>query len=340
MSATQVGSLHSGATDVARPRLVYLLAASHSGSTLTAMLLGTHPDICTAGELKLTSLGDIRNYRCSCRQLITECDFWNGIKEDMQRRGFDFQIGDAGTDIHSGASPMTQRLLKPLHRGPWMERVRDCALAMCPSWRKSLPQIQARNTALVQSIAALTRNNIIVDSSKIGIRLKYLLRWKEIDVRVIRIVRDGRAVALTYMDPASFADATDPSLREGGMGGNRESERLSMEAAAHEWLRSNEEAESIQARMDREQWMQIRYEDLCARPDEILADMFRFVGADTGRPVTRFRSRPLHVVGNGMRLDDTAEIRLDDRWARVLKPEHLEVFDRIAGRMNRRLGYS
>jgi hypothetical protein len=41
---------------------------------------------------------------------------------------------------------------------------------------------------------------VLVDSSKVGIRLKYLLRIPEIDIRVIRVIRDGRAVALTYTD--------------------------------------------------------------------------------------------------------------------------------------------
>ena len=46
-------------------RLVYILAASHSGSTLLAMLLGSHPDVCTVGELKATSLGNVEEYLCS-----------------------------------------------------------------------------------------------------------------------------------------------------------------------------------------------------------------------------------------------------------------------------------
>ena len=45
------------APSAALPRLAYLLAASHSGSTLLAMLLGAHPEACTAGELKATNLG-------------------------------------------------------------------------------------------------------------------------------------------------------------------------------------------------------------------------------------------------------------------------------------------
>ena len=39
-----------GRTEVTK--LAYILAASHSGSTLLAMLLGAHRETCTVGELK------------------------------------------------------------------------------------------------------------------------------------------------------------------------------------------------------------------------------------------------------------------------------------------------
>src|ERR1041384_2871141 len=60
----------------APPRLAYILSASHSGSTLLAMLLGAHPDACTVGELKLTSMGDVNQYRCSCGDRLMTCSFW------------------------------------------------------------------------------------------------------------------------------------------------------------------------------------------------------------------------------------------------------------------------
>ena len=45
-------------------RLVYILAASHSGSTLLATLLGAHRDTVSVGELKATSLGNADEYKC------------------------------------------------------------------------------------------------------------------------------------------------------------------------------------------------------------------------------------------------------------------------------------
>ena len=85
----------------------------------------------------------------------------------------------------------------------------------------------------MQCILKRTGKSVIVDSSKIGIRLKYLLRNPCLDVKIIRLIRDGRGVALTYMNPAGFADATDPGLRSGGTGIEKEN-GLSMAEAARE----------------------------------------------------------------------------------------------------------
>ena len=43
-------------TSSAKQRLAYVLAPSHSGSTLLAMLLASHPDVTTVGELNAAAL--------------------------------------------------------------------------------------------------------------------------------------------------------------------------------------------------------------------------------------------------------------------------------------------
>src|SRR6185503_10428638 len=106
------------------------------------------------------------------------------------------------------------------------------------------------------------------DSSKVALRLKYLLRIPSLDIKVIRCTRDGRAVSLTYMDDWAFADSADPSLRGGGTGEKRPSVRRNMMEAANEWKRSNEAADCLLAQLPRDQWMEVRYEDLCANPRE------------------------------------------------------------------------
>jgi len=322
-----------------KTRLVYILAASHSGSTLLAILLGSHPEICTIGELKATSMGDVDRYLCSCRARIRECPFWSAVGGDMADRGFDFDIADAGTDLVSGADPYLKRLLRPLHRGPMLELVRDAALGLSPAWRSRISRFQARNSALAESVCTRTGNNVIVDSSKVGIRLKYLLRNPTLEVKVVRMIRDGRGVALAYVDPARFADARDPGLRGGGMGASREDERLNIADAAMEWRRSNEEAEAILACLDPARWRNVRYEDLCADPGTTLRSLFAFLGVDPGVGVEQLNFEGLHMIGNGMRLDFSRRIRLDERWRQALGPGDLRKFDSVAGSLNRRLGY-
>jgi hypothetical protein len=321
--------------------LVYLLAASHSGSTLLAMLLGSHPEICTVGELKLTSLGDVRRYRCGCGAPIDDCPFWTAVSARMAAQGIAFTLGGGATDFAGVTSRVTRRLLSPLHRSAPLESVRDAALALMPGWRAHLARTQAANAALAAAVLDLTGRRVIVDSSKIGIRLKFLLRNPKFDVRVVRLTRDGRAVSLTYMDPYGFADARRPELRGGGDGRDREAERLPMDLAAREWRRANEEADAICRQLPPAQVITTRYEDLCATPDETLARLFRFVGVG---PLTRsgLLAAPAqrHVVGNGMRLDWDGSVTLDDRWRRALDATALATFDRVAGALNQRLGYA
>jgi hypothetical protein len=321
-------------------RLAYILAASHSGSTLLAMLLGRHPEICTVGELKATRLGDPARYRCSCGREIRRCPFWLDVRDEMARRGYAYEVTAARTDVTVGMTPYVTRLLRPLHRGPALEAVRDAALALSPTWRRELPRIQAVNAALAQVLCERTGKKLVVDSSKIGVRLKYLLRNPALDVRVLRLVRDGRGVALTYTDPAQFADAQNPALKGGGMGGDRREDRLPMSAAAREWRRSNEEAEAVLRGLDRSRWFEVRYEDLCSAPESTLKNVLAFLGMNPDRTALDFRSVEHHVVGNGMRLDSGQEIRVDERWKTALNSADLRTFSLVAGDLNRRLGYA
>jgi hypothetical protein len=322
------------------PRLAYLLAASHSGSTLLAMLLGAQPGACTAGELKATSLGDPDQYRCSCREKILDCGFWQQVSEAMASRGYPgFDITSAGTSIFEIESPYVRRLLAPLYRGGTLETIRDLALSFSPAWRARLADSNRRNLALIKSLLEVTGAGVVIDSSKVALRLKYLLKIPGLDVKVIRVIRDGRAVALTYTDEWNFADSKDPEMRGGGNGTRRPPPRRSMAEAANEWKRSNESSDALVATLPRNQWTEVRYEELCADPAATLKRLATFLDLDPDQVTLDFRARTQHVIGNGMRMDTTSEIKLDERWKEVFSNEDLQAFDGVAGELNRKYGY-
>ena len=319
--------------------LAYILAASHSGSTLLTLLLNSHPEIATIGELSPGHMENSSWYRCSCGSRIRECPFWQWVTSAARSRGIDFSIEEFGTGFQMPDSRIATWLLGPLHRGPALELLRDTGLRMFSRWSSRILEIIHANEILIEVILEYYHAQLFVEKGNRALRLKYLLRIPSFDLKVIHLIRDGRGVALTYMDPARFADARDPSKRGGGIRGNREDERLSMAQAAHQWRRCNEEAEHVLRHLDKSQLIEVRYEELCKNTENTLGRLFEFLGLDPDKPVHDFRAVEHHVVGNGMRLDSTSEIRPDERWRENLTDQDLRVFNDVAGEMNRGYGY-
>jgi hypothetical protein len=114
---------------------------------------------------------------------------------------------------------------------------------------------------------------------------------------------------------------------------------LTLAQAARAWRRSSEEAEKVLATLPPSRWTSVRYEHLCASPRDVLAGVFTFLGLDPGKAAADFRAVAHHVLGNGMRLDSTSEVCLDERWKSVLTEDDLQVFQAVAGDLNRRYGY-
>jgi hypothetical protein len=298
--------------------LAYILAVSYSGSTLLAMLLGSQTDATTVGEMRVPSLGDPASYLCSCGHPITQCTFWNAVSERMAQRGIaNFDITDAHLSIHYATSRYLRRLLAPLPRGAFLEAVRTTALSLSPQWRSHLRNIHERNSKLVDVLKELTGTQVVVDSSKIALHLKYLMKAPTLRTKVIWLVRDGRAVA-------------NSMLRHGTQ---------SMAAAALSWRRNNEAAQRVLAGMPSHQWIHLTYEDLCRQPADTLRGICEFIGIDRRNIVLDFRARQQHVLGNDMRLKAGVAIHLDERWRTELSKEHLAVFDDVAGETNRTFGY-
>ena len=320
---------------------VYILSASHSGSTLLAMLMNSHPDMTTIGETSPGKMGDINKYRCSCGRIIIECPFWENVIVEMQKKHPEFYFDHFGTKFDCVSKPIINRLLLFEHRGIFLEFLRDNMLRLFPYWRQSKHAIMTRCYDLATIVLSLSGGRIFVDSSKLAHRLKFLLHIPEFSIKVIHLVRDGRAVALTYMNQDEFGDSKDISLRRGGMGIKAEATTASlpMEKAADEWRRCLRSAKHILRGLDKSQWIEIHYEDLCRDTEAVLGRLFTFLGLESGKRVKDFRSVEQHVIGNGMRLDTTSQVVLDERWRTVLTKDDLKTFDRIAGAMNRRYGY-
>ena len=303
-------------------KVVYIMGHGYSGSTLLTFLLGSHPRIATIGELGIAP--SIREelrpeeYLCSCRTPVRDCGFWQRVAREMKARGHDFDVWEADLDFRVEAGGIADVVLRAVQRGALLETARDAALHWLPPARRELSRVLARIRSLMDVVTGIKGCDLFLDSSKRPERATLMRRSGSFeDMRIIHLVRDGRAVSWS-------------SMKNLGLG---------PEAAARSWLADNQASEHARRYFPASHWLTLRYEDLCADPLATLQRIYGFLAVPGKNGVHDFRSVGQHIIGNRMRLDSTSEIRLDESWKQALPAEQRALIERRVGPLNRRYGY-
>jgi hypothetical protein len=296
----------------------FLMAHSFSGSTLLSFLLGAHPEIATVGEMFIAQGIDPETYVCSCGQRIGECPFWRRISMEMAARGIPYDVRrNEASFSTNGVGRVSHLLLSAEPRGTVLETARSAALALIPGAKRELDRRLRINEALAEVVTGVRGARAFVDASKRPGRLLHLRRIPSLDIKVIHMVRDGRAV-------------TRSTMRNLGR---------SAEEGARSWLGAARDAERLRQRFRADRWLTLRYEDLCREPEATLDRISSFIGVTPGGSVPDFRSVDHHIIGNRMRLSHTSEISLDERWRTDMLADQIRAVERIAGPTLERYGY-
>ena len=299
--------------------LVYIMGHGYSGSTLLTFLLGCHPQIATIGELGIAPRSKTRpeEFLCSCHAPIRDCDFWQRVAREMEERGHLFDVWNADLDFRARGGGVADVVLRALQRGPVLETARSAALRILPPARRELARVLGRIEALVEIVSGIKGSRVFLDSSKRPERAVFMRRVPSFDMKVIHLVRDGRAVSWSTM----------------------KNQGLAPEDAACSWVGDNHASELARRYFPADRWLTLRYEDLCADPETTLARVHGFIGVPATNGYHDFRKADHHIIGNRMRLSSTSQIRLDERWKEVLTPEQMAVIERQVRPLNERYGY-
>lgn len=306
---------------------LYICGAGHSGSTLLDMLLGSHSRIASLGEIINLPMDLATNSTCTCGQKVRDCGLWSEVvREFEQRQGldlaknpYDLNLGPiyaAAGDVRvtGGLYRLRRRLGAALH---YLE-LRVGLFGVFRPLLRTLYDGLENNLLLYDIVGKRFGADFVVDSSKVYTKAVGLSKLAPDRVKVILLIRDGRAVYY--------------SMRK------RNFERkFSLDSWYTHFRRA---LPLIERHVPAGNVLTVKYEDLATDPEKELRRICAFAGIDFEPAMLDMNSKVHHNVnGNNMRFSRSADIRLDSSWQTRLDDAERAFFETRAGWLNRKLGY-
>lgn len=284
-----------------RVRVIYLGGLGRSGSTLVERLLAELPGVAALGEVvHLWQRGIAENERCGCGASFSDCEFW-------------VQVGKAAFGGWDQVSvPTFASLRAATDRTRFIPRLAGPGLPARA--RQALAEYTDYYVRLYAAAADVSGAAALVDSSKHASLAFCLATRPEVDLRVIHLVRDSRAVAYSWTTTVQRPDASGESYMT----------TYPPVRAAGQWNAENGALQLLARRGT--PVLRVRYEDLVAAPEQAIRRLASFAGLQPDESAFGFidtegseRRALLHEAhtasGNPMRFaTGTVTIRSDERW--------------------------
>lgn len=277
-------------------KVLYLAGSGRSGTTIFGNILGQTDGFLSVGELFMTwERALVRPNACGCTRLILDCPFWTQV----------FQQAFGGIDqVDPGRM---SRVLGANYR------TRNYLLRDFPPGANGTPveveRFLRELSRLYHSIASVGGARVIVDSSKRPVYGAMLGQLPGVELYVLHLVRDPRAVAYSWsrnkVDPVTGRKSTQMGLIESSLqwwGLNLVTERLLGEGEGGS------------------RYLRMKYEEFAVRPKWAYQAVLELLGEpQSGNPFVgdhEVRLRPSHtIVGNNSRYaQGVVPIAPDDRW--------------------------
>lgn len=307
---------------MSQPRVILLGGLGRSGTTLVERIVGELPGVVALGEIVHLWRRDVRdNERCGCGERFSDCAFWSAV-------GLEAFGGWSNVDVPRIEALQEEvertRHIPKLARTRLTGRHRDDVVAYTEYYAK-----------VYRAAAKVAGAEVVIDSSKHS-SLAFCLRWHpDIDLRVVHVVRDSRAVAYSWTKQVARPE-TD---------GAEEMTRYSPSRSALLWDVHNAAFGLLRRRGVPVRT--VRYEDFLADPVAVTAAIATF--ADLTLPDDAFGylstdhvdlTKGHSAAGNPMRFR-TGRLALarDDEWRVKLPPRQRRLVSAVTLPMLNTYGY-
>jgi UDP-N-acetylglucosamine transferase subunit ALG13 len=301
-------------------RIVYIGGQGRSGTTLLERALGELPGVLGVGEtVHLWDRGLRDNELCGCGNPFDSCPFWQNVGE-VAFGGWNRLDADEAVALRFGVD---RNRYVPLMLRP----------GLSPSYQRRHTQYLGRIAQLYRAMAEVSGSRTIIDSSKHASYALMLAQTPGVELRVLHVVRDSRAVAHAWTKKVARPEAGGIPMPVYGPA-----------KAAVLWDVQN----SIIERLGRHHpYLRLRYEDFVEAPKDCLLAAAEFAGVDDTADVLQFLDGdtlnvgPSHTVaGNPMRfVSGDITIRSDQTWQDDMPTTRRRIVSALTLPLQRHYGY-
>ena len=286
-------------------KVLSIVGAGRSGSTVLASILGEAPGFAGAGEIRWLWQRGVQEQRpCACGLPPAECPVWGPVVS----RTLASADPDGATDPDRALSRILAAQTEVASL-PNRLRVLRSASSPTTSW-PALDVVRRAIGTACEAFADSAGARVVVDTSKRPHDAAVVAALSGLDHYVLHVVRDPRAVAYSWRREKSFTVAGVTRT----MGTRRPA------SSARRWTSNALGAEVLRRQVPADRWMRLRYEDFCAAPAETYRDIMGLLGEEAPSPFEgdSVRLSPGHIVaGNPSRFTvGSVRLRVDDEWRR------------------------
>lgn len=166
-------------------KVILICGNDRSGSTLLDLFLGQLDNFFSVGEVRhIWDWGLDKNLLCGCGNKFNECDFWTKVIEET--------FGS----YEKIPKRKLQKLWLSVDHGRYVPQLVNTKIF--PSFDRKLVEYSKILNKVYRAISKVSGCSIIVDSSKKPSHGLIVNILKDIDLRIVHLVRDSRAVAYSW----------------------------------------------------------------------------------------------------------------------------------------------
>ena len=302
-------STDAGRAAVPPRKVLSLVGAGRSGSTILSSILSEVPGIFGAGELRWLWARDLPQQRlCGCGAAPAGCPVW---APTVERALGVPPAAQQGAD----AAAVLREIAEAQHLvAGWSRRRR--LLTSPDEGPGDDPETKVVTRAAVSLLDALfevTASRTIIDASKRPQEAALLAASGAFDHYVVHMVRDPRAVVHSWRRVKPLPAATGRTAM-----GTRSQRRTLMR-----WVENAVGAELLRRHVPADRWLFVRYEDFAAEPRATVRRVLDLLGEPGDPPFTSDDTvvlGPNHTLSGNPNRFTTGPVRIvpDHEWSQRL----------------------